>query len=161
MTFTFTFKSLFILIPTALKLIYSYCCSHQCEVIFNNDRNLTYNCVYVPTMPGQYRVTVSFAGREIPKSPFLVGVEAMSGDPTKVTASGPGIEKTGVVANRKTYFDVHSRSKYRPLRMSNVSEHRPKRFRVLCGLCALAVISFHNLYANCIHYKISSSLICL
>lgn len=62
-------------------------------------------------MPGQYRVIVSFAGREIPKSPFQVGVEAASGDPTKVTASGPGIEKSGVVANRKTYFDVHTRSK--------------------------------------------------
>lgn len=28
----------------------------QCEVVFNNDRNLTYSCVYTPTMEGQYRV---------------------------------------------------------------------------------------------------------
>ena len=28
----------------------------QCEVVFNNDRNMTYSCVYVPTMEGEYRV---------------------------------------------------------------------------------------------------------
>jgi len=82
----------------------------QCELIFNNDRNLTYNCVYVPTMPGMYRVIVNFAGREIPKSPYVVGVEAQSGDPLRVSASGPGLEKTGVTVNHKTYFDVHTRS---------------------------------------------------
>jgi len=82
----------------------------QCEIIFNNDRNLTYNCVYVPTMPGQYRVIVTFAGREIPKSPYIVGVDAQSGDPSRVTASGPGLERTGVMVNHKTYFDVHTRS---------------------------------------------------
>jgi len=61
-------------------------------------------------MPGQYRVIVSFAGREIPKSPYVVGVDAQSGDPLRVTASGPGLERTGVIVNHKTYFDVHTRS---------------------------------------------------
>jgi len=61
-------------------------------------------------MPGMYRVIVNFAGREIPKSPYVVGVEAQSGDPLRVTASGPGLEKTGVMVNHKTYFDVQTRS---------------------------------------------------
>ena len=82
----------------------------QCEVIFNNDRNITYNCVYVPTMEGQYQVHIKFAGREIPKSPYLVQVEGVAGDASKVTATGPGLERSGVVANRKTYFDVHTKS---------------------------------------------------
>ena len=66
-------------------------------------------------MPGQYRVIVSFAGREIPKSPYVVGVDAQSGDPLRVSASGPGLEKTGVIVNHKTYFDVHTRSMLRAI----------------------------------------------
>lgn len=63
-------------------------------------------------MPGQYRVIVNFASREIPKSPYVVGVEAQSGDPLRVTASGPGLERTGVMVNHKTYFDVQTRSMF-------------------------------------------------
>jgi len=81
-----------------------------CELIFNNDRNQSYNCVYVPSMPGQYQVFIKFAGREIPKCPYNVGVEAVPGDANKVTASGPGLERSGVMVNRKTYFDVHTRN---------------------------------------------------
>jgi len=61
-------------------------------------------------MPGMYRVIINFAGREIPKSPYVVGVDAQSGDPLRVSASGPGLERTGVTVNHKTYFDVHTRS---------------------------------------------------
>ncbi|XP_076447622.1 filamin-A-like isoform X2 [Babylonia areolata] len=78
----------------------------SCEVVFNNDRNLTFSCVYVPTMEGQYKVTILFAGKEIGKSPFMVTVEGAAGDASKVTAKGPGLEKTGVVATKKTYFEV-------------------------------------------------------
>ena len=53
---------------------------------------------------------MKFAGKETPKSPYIVNVEAVPGDAAKVTASGPGIERTGVVANRKTYFEVHTKS---------------------------------------------------
>lgn len=60
-------------------------------------------------MAGQYKVIVKFAGHEIPKSPYNVGVEGFPGDASKVTATGPGIERTGVVANRKTYFEVHTK----------------------------------------------------
>ena len=73
---------------------------------FNNDRNLTYSCVYVPTLEGKYKVIVKFAGREIPKSPFDVNVSPPLGDPAKVVASGPGLEKTGNMVDKKTYFEV-------------------------------------------------------
>ncbi|XP_076469743.1 LOW QUALITY PROTEIN: filamin-A-like [Babylonia areolata] len=81
----------------------------KCEVVFNNDKNQTYSCVYVPTMEGQYRVIVKFAAKEVPKSPFTVNVEGAAGDASKVTAKGPGIEKTGVVATKKTYFEVYTK----------------------------------------------------
>jgi filamin len=76
------------------------------ELTFNDDRNLTYSCVYVPKMEGEHRVIIKFSTKEIPKSPFTVKVEGAAGDPSKVTASGPGLEKTGVIAGKKTYFEV-------------------------------------------------------
>ena len=52
---------------------------------------------------------IKFASKEIPKSPFKVSVEGAAGDASKVTAKGPGIEKTGVVATKKTYFEVYTK----------------------------------------------------
>ncbi|XP_013390089.1 filamin-A-like, partial [Lingula anatina] len=80
-----------------------------CEVVFNNDRNLTYSCCYTPTMEGKYRVIVKFASKEIPKSPFEVSVEGAAGDASKCSAAGPGLEKTGVMATRKTFFEVFTK----------------------------------------------------
>ncbi|RUS81267.1 hypothetical protein EGW08_010971 [Elysia chlorotica] len=77
-----------------------------CEVNPNNDRNMTFSCCYVPSMEGAYRIVVKFSGKDIPKSPFNVKVEGAAGDPTKVTAAGPGLEKTGVIVGKKTYFEV-------------------------------------------------------
>eukprot|EP00918_Siedleckia_nematoides_P105694 GHVU01230790.1.p1 GENE.GHVU01230790.1~~GHVU01230790.1.p1 ORF type:complete len:2480 (+),score=363.92 GHVU01230790.1:158-7597(+) len=80
-----------------------------CEIAFNNDRNLTYSVVYRPTMEGMYRVVVKFASREIPKSPFDVHVEGQVGDAGKVSAAGPGLEKSGVMVNQRTYFEVYTK----------------------------------------------------
>lgn len=55
------------------------------------------------------QVIIKFASKEIPKSPFKVSVEGAAGDASKVTAKGPGIEKTGVVATKKTYFEVFTK----------------------------------------------------
>lgn len=82
----------------------------QCEKVFNKDRNLTYSCHYTPTMEGQYTITIKFANQDIPKSPFVAGVKGMAGDPSKVTASGPGLEKSGVIVGQKTHFEVHTKS---------------------------------------------------
>lgn len=54
-------------------------------------------------------MTVKFAGREIPKSPYSVLVEGHAGDPSKVTASGPGLQPEGVMINRPTYFDIYTK----------------------------------------------------
>ena len=56
------------------------------DIRFNNDRNLTYSVSYTPKYEGKYKVTVLFAGKQIPKSPFTVNVEGFAGDAGKVTA---------------------------------------------------------------------------
>lgn len=63
-------------------------------------------------MEGQYTIKIKFANQDIPKSPFVAGVKGMAGDPSKVTASGPGLEKSGVIVKQKTYFEVHTKSKH-------------------------------------------------
>lgn len=76
---------------------------------FNKDRNLTYSVSYTPKVEGPHKVTVLFAGRQIPKSPYTVLVEGHAGDPSKVTASGPGLQKEGNVVNKPTYFDIFTK----------------------------------------------------
>ncbi|PAA82455.1 hypothetical protein BOX15_Mlig021608g1 [Macrostomum lignano] len=77
-----------------------------CEAVFNNDRSLTYSCSYTPTVEGEHRVHVLFAQQEVPGSPFAVGVETSVGDPTRVTANGPGIEPHGNEAGKRTHFSI-------------------------------------------------------
>lgn len=60
-------------------------------------------------MEGNHKVSVKFAGREIPKSPYNVAVEGHAGDPTKVTASGPGLNPEGNMVHRPTYFDISTK----------------------------------------------------
>ncbi|XP_034935901.1 filamin-A isoform X1 [Chelonus insularis] len=76
------------------------------DIRFNNDRNLTYSVSYTPKTEGPHKVRVLYAGREIPKSPYTVMVDGKPGDPSKVTASGPGLQPDGVIVNRPTYFDI-------------------------------------------------------
>lgn len=58
------------------------------------------------------QVMIQFAGQEIPKSPFKVMVEGAPGDPSQVTAAGPGLEPYGVQAGKKTYFEVYTEGKF-------------------------------------------------
>ena len=44
-----------------------------------------YSCSYFPEEEGDYVVTVTWSGREIPKSPYAVNVEGFAGDASKVT----------------------------------------------------------------------------
>ncbi|XP_066255181.1 filamin-A isoform X3 [Euwallacea similis] len=80
------------------------------DVRFNNDRNLTYTVSYTPQMEGQHKIYVKYSGRDVPKSPFLVKVEGHAGDPSKVTASGPGLQQDGVFVNKATYFDISTKN---------------------------------------------------
>ncbi|CDS40988.2 filamin [Echinococcus multilocularis] len=82
-----------------------------CEIVKNEDRNLTYSCSYVPKNEGPYRIIIKYAGKEIPNSPFPVNVEGAPGDPRKVTVSGPGIEANGGNGvGRRTFFNAFTKN---------------------------------------------------
>uniref|UniRef100_A0A0L8H0B8 Calponin-homology (CH) domain-containing protein n=1 Tax=Octopus bimaculoides TaxID=37653 RepID=A0A0L8H0B8_OCTBM len=76
-----------------------------CEVVFNQDKHLTYTCTYTPKVEGNYKVIIKYSGKEIPKSPFPVAVSAPAGDPSKVKAAGPGLEP-GNVVSVMTHFTI-------------------------------------------------------
>ncbi|XP_027134628.1 filamin B a isoform X2 [Larimichthys crocea] len=71
-----------------------------------NEGKKTFSVTYIPQVIGAHKVTVLFAGQQIPKSPFEVSVDKALGDATKVTVKGPGIEPVGNIANKPTYFDI-------------------------------------------------------
>lgn len=58
-----------------------------------------------------FQVTVLFAGQHIAKSPFEVNVDKAQGDASKVSAKGPGLEPTGNIANKPTYFEIYTAGK--------------------------------------------------
>ncbi|XP_070349739.1 filamin-B isoform X4 [Equus asinus] len=80
----------------------------EAQVTPANDKNKTYSVEYLPKVTGLHKVTVLFAGQHISKSPFEVNVDKAHGDASKVTAKGPGLEATGNIANKPTYFDIYT-----------------------------------------------------
>ncbi|XP_075951659.1 filamin-A isoform X2 [Anarhichas minor] len=80
----------------------------EAKVTANNDKNRTYSCFYIPKVTGMHKVTVLFAGQHISKSPFEVEIGKSQGDSSKATAQGPGLEPSGNIANKITYFDVYT-----------------------------------------------------
>ncbi|XP_071377375.1 filamin-A isoform X1 [Centroberyx affinis] len=80
----------------------------EAKVTANNDKNRTYSVFYIPKVTGMHKVTVLFAGQHISKSPFEVEVGMAQGDSSKATAQGPGLEPSGNIANKATYFDVYT-----------------------------------------------------
>uniref|UniRef100_H3C4Z4 Filamin A n=1 Tax=Tetraodon nigroviridis TaxID=99883 RepID=H3C4Z4_TETNG len=80
----------------------------EAKVTANNDKNRTYSVFYTPRVTGMHKVTVLFAGQHISKSPFEVEIGMAQGDSSKATAQGPGLEPSGNIANKTTYFDVYT-----------------------------------------------------
>ncbi|XP_014807470.1 PREDICTED: filamin-B-like, partial [Calidris pugnax] len=65
-------------------------CEAKIECQDNGDGSCSVS--YLPTEPGDYSINILFADRHIPGSPFKALVAPVF-DPTKVTATGPGLEK--------------------------------------------------------------------
>ncbi|KAK5619105.1 hypothetical protein CRENBAI_000424 [Crenichthys baileyi] len=80
----------------------------EAKVKPNKDKNGTYTVTYLPKVEGVHKVKVLFAGQDINKSPYSVNVAKAMGDPSKVHARGPGLDATGNVANKPTYFDIYT-----------------------------------------------------
>ncbi|XP_072233218.1 filamin-C-like isoform X6 [Leuresthes tenuis] len=65
-------------------------CEAKIECQDNGDGSCSVS--YLPTEPGEYAINILFADQHIPGSPFKAAVQSMF-DPSKVTASGPGLEQ--------------------------------------------------------------------
>ncbi|XP_047194519.1 filamin-C isoform X3 [Hippoglossus stenolepis] len=65
-------------------------CEAKIECQDNGDGSCSVS--YLPTEPGEYAINILFADQHIPGSPFKAVVHTAF-DPSKVTASGPGLER--------------------------------------------------------------------
>uniref|UniRef100_A0A3B3V6K9 Uncharacterized protein n=1 Tax=Poecilia latipinna TaxID=48699 RepID=A0A3B3V6K9_9TELE len=65
-------------------------CEAKIECQDNGDGSCSVS--YLPTEPGEYTINILFAEQHVPGSPFKAAVQAAF-DPSKVTASGPGLEQ--------------------------------------------------------------------
>uniref|UniRef100_A0A3Q2XW38 Filamin C, gamma b (actin binding protein 280) n=1 Tax=Hippocampus comes TaxID=109280 RepID=A0A3Q2XW38_HIPCM len=65
-------------------------CEAKIECQDNGDG--TCSVAYLPTEAGEYAINILFAERHVPGSPFKAAVRPAF-DPSKVTASGPGLER--------------------------------------------------------------------
>ncbi|XP_033888589.2 filamin-C isoform X4 [Acipenser ruthenus] len=72
----------------------------------NGDGTHTVN--YTPAMDGPYTVTVKYADQEVPRSPFKIKVSPTH-DASKVRASGPGLNASGVPASLPVEFTIDAR----------------------------------------------------
>ncbi|XP_029102180.1 filamin-A-like isoform X2 [Scleropages formosus] len=106
----------------------------EATVTPNNDKNRTYSVFYIPKVAGRHKVTVLFAGVHIAKSPFEVDVAMAQGDASKVTAQGPGLEPTGNVANKTTYFDVYTAGAGAGVVEVVIADPRGKKDTVQCHI---------------------------
>ncbi|KTF84608.1 hypothetical protein cypCar_00011011, partial [Cyprinus carpio] len=76
-------------------------CEAKIECQDNGDGSCSVS--YLPTEPGEYSINILFADAHIPGSPFKAMVQSVF-DPSKVTASGPGLERGKV--NEAALFTV-------------------------------------------------------
>ncbi|XP_044124645.1 filamin-A isoform X4 [Bufo gargarizans] len=76
------------------------------EIVDNGDGVQTVN--YVPTREGPYNIAVLYGDEEVPRSPFKVKV-LPTHDASKVKASGPGLDKTGVPASLPVEFTIDAK----------------------------------------------------
>lgn len=81
--------------------------SEKADVRFNNDDKLSYSVSYIPKVAGDYKVFVTFLGKDIPNSPFSVQVAENSvGDISKVRSFGPGLQPDGNFCGKTTFFEI-------------------------------------------------------
>uniref|UniRef100_UPI00358F87F3 filamin-C-like isoform X2 n=1 Tax=Myxine glutinosa TaxID=7769 RepID=UPI00358F87F3 len=83
--------------------------TEEAKVVANNDKQRSHSVVYHPKVVGKHKVTVLFAGQHVQGSPFEVDVAGgLVVNANKVSARGPGLEPTGIVAHKSTHFDIYT-----------------------------------------------------
>ncbi|CAJ0927524.1 unnamed protein product [Ranitomeya imitator] len=76
------------------------------EIVDNGDGVQTVK--YVPSREGPYNIAVLYGDEEVPRSPFKVKV-LPTHDASKVKASGPGLNTTGVPASLPVEFTIDAK----------------------------------------------------
>ncbi|XP_075902044.1 filamin-A isoform X1 [Nelusetta ayraudi] len=99
------------------------------EVVDNGDQTHTVN--YVPTREGPYSINVLYADEEIPRSPYKVKV-LPTHDASKVRASGPGLNTTGVPASLPVEFTIDAKDAGEGLLAVQITdpEGKPKKANI-------------------------------
>ncbi|XP_047233810.1 filamin-A isoform X1 [Girardinichthys multiradiatus] len=99
------------------------------EVVDNGDQTHTVN--YVPTREGPYSINVLYADEEIPRSPYKVKV-LPTHDASKVRASGPGLNTTGVPASLPVEFTIDAKDAGEGLLAVQITdpEGKPKKAKI-------------------------------
>lgn len=80
--------------------------AEKADVRFNHDDKLSYSVSYIPKTSGDYKVFVTFLGKDIPNSPFTVHVAENVGDISKIQLLGPGLQPEGNFCGKSTYFEI-------------------------------------------------------
>ncbi|XP_064417245.1 filamin-C isoform X3 [Latimeria chalumnae] len=76
------------------------------DILDKGDGTHTVN--YTPAMDGPYAVSVKYADQEVPRSPFKIKV-LPTHDASKVRASGPGLNASGIPASLPVEFTIDAR----------------------------------------------------
>uniref|UniRef100_A0A8C1F8L6 Filamin A, alpha (actin binding protein 280) n=1 Tax=Cyprinus carpio carpio TaxID=630221 RepID=A0A8C1F8L6_CYPCA len=99
------------------------------EVVDNGDG--THTVSYVPTREGPYSINVLYADEEIPHSPYKVKV-LPTHDASKVRASGPGLNTTGVPASLPVEFTIDAKDAGEGLLAVQITdpEGKPKKANI-------------------------------
>uniref|UniRef100_A0A674D1T3 Filamin C n=1 Tax=Salmo trutta TaxID=8032 RepID=A0A674D1T3_SALTR len=77
-------------------------------VAVKNNGDGTHTVNYTPAQDGPYTVSVKYGDQEVPRSPFKVRSQP-GHDASKVRASGPGLDKSGVAASLPVEFTIDAR----------------------------------------------------
>nr|KAF6492060.1 filamin A [Molossus molossus] len=99
------------------------------EVVDNADGTQTVN--YVPSREGPYSISVLYGEEEVPRSPFKVKV-LPTHDASKVKASGPGLNTTGVPASLPVEFTIDAKDAGEGLLAVQITdpEGKPKKTHI-------------------------------
>jgi len=99
------------------------------DVVDNADGTQTVN--YVPSREGPYSISVLYGEEEVPRSPFKVKV-LPTHDASKVKASGPGLNTTGVPASLPVEFTIDAKDAGEGLLAVQITdpEGKPKKTHI-------------------------------
>nr|XP_046235144.1 filamin-C isoform X7 [Scatophagus argus] len=78
------------------------------EIVLENKGDSIFRCTYVPVLEGPHTVYVTFAGQQIPRSPFTVHVSEAC-NPNACRASGRGLQPKGLRVKEVADFKVYTK----------------------------------------------------